>query len=90
MTQPTDPSHCCRVCGLDQGEPPWGEDGKTPSFEICGCCGTDFGYQDCFIEGIKRARKEWLDHGGKWNTIKEKPIDGSLEKQLAQIPPEYQ
>ncbi len=27
----------CRVCGLKQDFKPWGEDGKTPTFEICGC-----------------------------------------------------
>jgi hypothetical protein len=90
MTQPIDSSHCCRVCGLDQGEPPWGEDGKTPSFGICACCGTEFGYEDCLIEGVTQARKTWLDLGGDWDEVKEKPIDWSLEKQLAQIPAEYQ
>jgi len=28
----------CRVCGLEQDDTPWGEDGKTASFNICDCC----------------------------------------------------
>ncbi len=90
MTPPTNPSDFCRVCGLDQGEPPWDENGNDPSFVICDCCGTEAGYEDCSIESTKRARKVWLDCGGKWWEEKRKPIDWSLEKQLAQIPPAYQ
>lgn len=38
-------SFYCRVCGLYLGYQPWGEDGKTPSYEICPCCGVEFGYE---------------------------------------------
>lgn len=31
----------CRVCGLPLDEDPWGEDGKTPNYTICPCCGVD-------------------------------------------------
>ena len=34
----------CRVCGKVQDDPTWGEDGKTPTFDICDCCGVQFGY----------------------------------------------
>jgi hypothetical protein len=33
------------VCGLEQGELPWGADGATPSFAICDCCGVEFGLE---------------------------------------------
>jgi hypothetical protein len=36
----------CRVCGLDQQSPPWGVDGKSPTYAICDCCGVEFGYED--------------------------------------------
>ncbi|MGW3351445.1 hypothetical protein ACWDA3_49795 [Nonomuraea rubra] len=32
----------CRVCGLSQADPPWGEDGQNPTWAICHCCGTEF------------------------------------------------
>lgn len=28
----------CRVCGLNQGFAPWGNDRQTSSFFICPCC----------------------------------------------------
>ena len=39
MHKNEDEAYRCRVCGLNQDFKPWGEDGKTPAFEICGCCG---------------------------------------------------
>lgn len=53
----------CRVCGLEQDDTPWGEDGKTASFNICDCCGVDFGYQDAKLTGIKKYRERWLSQG---------------------------
>lgn len=82
-------SLACRVCGKMQDDPPWGEDGKTPAFEICGCCGVDFGYQDCTPEYVKKFRKEWLKKGGKWASPDEKPANWSLEEQMKNIPKEY-
>jgi hypothetical protein len=90
MTEPINPSYLCRVCGLAQDEQPWGEDGNLSSFNICDCCGTTFGYEDCLPISVKRAREKWLNAGGKWWAEKRKPIDWLLEQQLAQIPGEYQ
>jgi hypothetical protein len=53
MRKNKDESYYCRVCGLEQDFQPWGKDGKTPAFEICGCCGVDFGYQDCSLKYVK-------------------------------------
>lgn len=53
----------CRVCGLRQGSPPWGEDGKTPSFEICDCCGVEFGYEDASPKAAEAYRQAWLARG---------------------------
>lgn len=38
-------STSCPVCGYDAGYPPWGEDGRLPTFDICACCGTEWGYE---------------------------------------------
>jgi hypothetical protein len=82
--------YVCRVCGLDQQEKPWGEDGKTPSFVICYCCGCEAGYQDCQLSATKHAREKWLEKGSSWWDSKFKPENWSLEEQLSQIPSEYQ
>ena len=51
----------CRVCGYtDAIFFPWGNDGKTPSFEICKCCNVEFGYEDCQLSSIRKYRQKWL------------------------------
>ena len=27
--------YVCRVCGAEQPEAPWGDDGETPTYDIC-------------------------------------------------------
>ncbi|OLY94437.1 hypothetical protein [Cnuella takakiae] len=75
----------CRVCGLEQIEKPWGDDGATPSFEICDCCGVEFGYEDSTELSIKRYREDWLRRGGEWFDKKAKPIDWSLDEQIKYV-----
>lgn len=82
-------AYCCRICGLDQDFKPWGEDGETPSFELCGCCGVDFGYEDTSVKHAKQYREEWLRKGAIWISSEEKPANWSLEEQLKQIPSDY-
>ena len=72
----------CRVCGLQQAEPPWGEDGKSPTFDICDCCGVEFGYEDSLSAGVERYRAEWLKKGAPWLRPSARPPDWSLERQL--------
>jgi hypothetical protein len=76
----------CRVCGLLQDEPPWGEDGRTATFDICVCCGVEFGYEDSTRESVRRYRQAWLDKGGRWQNPKKRPANWSLEAQLNEIP----
>jgi hypothetical protein len=75
----------CRVCGLDQGFEPWGEDDETPTFDICSCCGVQFGYQDCNEIYVKKFREDWLKKEAKWFTPKQKPDNWVLEDQLKHI-----
>ncbi len=79
----------CRVCGLNQGEPPWGEGGVCPTYDICNCCGTEFGYGDCSLKAIQASRERWLLNGAYWKSPKGKPPNWSLEEQLNQIPSQY-
>ena len=79
-------SYHCRVCGLSRGYEPWGEDGNTPIFEICNCCGAEFGYHDFNLEATKSYRKTWLERKNKWFEPKKMPLNWSLEEQLKKIP----
>ena len=79
----------CRVCGLKYEEPPWGIDDKTPSFEICECCGVEFGYEDGTVTAAKRYRKKWISSGAEWFNRKFQPRDWDLKQQLANVPQAY-
>ncbi|GKX55261.1 hypothetical protein SOASR030_13730 [Leminorella grimontii] len=79
----------CRVCGAAQLEPPWGDDGDSPNYDICDCCGAEFGYEDASLDTLKVYRAKWLGNGANWNHKKSQPDDWSLEAQLSRIPQEY-
>lgn len=79
----------CRVCGKIQDDPPWGEDGRSPTYVICECCGTEFGYGDCSLKAIAANRSRWLANEAKWKYPEEKPNNWSLEEQMENIPNEY-
>ncbi|WP_250261726.1 hypothetical protein [Escherichia coli] len=79
----------CRVCGAEQPEAPWGDDGETPTYDICNCCGVEFGYEDSTVQSIKKYRAKWLDSGAKWMNKKSEPQNRSVDEQLAHIPLKY-
>jgi transcription elongation factor Elf1 len=72
----------CKVCGHNYGDYTWGENGSDPSFNICPCCGTEFGYEDSNEKAIISQRKKWLDKGANWYFPEEKPKDWNLDEQL--------
>ena len=76
----------CRVCGLIQDEPPRGEDGRTATFDICDCCGVEFGYEDSARESARRYRQRWLEKGARWHISRSRPADWDLESQLKAVP----
>jgi hypothetical protein len=79
----------CRVCGFRQQEPPWGKDGKTPSYNICACCGVEFGNEDYSLDAIIRYRNMWINDGAKWFDAKKRSTSWNLESQLDQIPEKF-
>lgn len=81
--------HYCRICGLYIEDKPWGKDGNCPTYEICPCCGIEFGNEDYTIESAIEYRKQWLTDGAQWFNPKEKPKNWNLENQLLHIPEKY-
>jgi hypothetical protein len=86
----------CRVCGLFLGKDiegndyfPWGEDGDSPSYDHCLCCGAEFGFHDNTQENVRKYREKWLSRGSSWRYPEYKPNNWSLENQLKNIPEEY-
>ncbi len=78
--------HSCRVCGLYIKDLPWGDNNDSPTYEICPCCGVEFGNEDCTLESIKEFRQNWIDTGAIWFAPDEKPKNWDMEEQLKEIP----
>ena len=79
----------CRVCGLLQADPPWGASGARPTYNICACCGTEFGYDDATRSAVIRKRAAWQADGAVWFVPQEKPDNWSFAVQREQIPYDY-
>jgi hypothetical protein len=75
-----DDVYTCPVCGWPLNEEAWSyhaaSDSWNPSWDICPCCGTEFGYQD-FVPGgdqielrkeHKRLRRQWIAEGYPWHS----------------------
>ena len=75
----------CPVCGYEAAEPPWGEDGRTPTFDYCPCCGVEWGYQDSSPLGIQRFRATWLEAGAPWQDASERHDGLSTAARLRRI-----
>ncbi len=76
----------CPVCGYDKLlEEPFDSEGN-PSYEICNCCGFEFGYDDS-SEGISihNYRKKWINEGAPWFNLNLKPKNWNLNEQLNNI-----
>jgi hypothetical protein len=81
--------HNCRICGLYIEDLPWGKDGDSPTYEICSCCGVEFGNEDYTIESIRKYRAKWINLGANWFIPKEKPERWNFQQQFENVPDEY-
>lgn len=77
-------SYICPVCGFDKlSFQPYDENG-LPSYEICPCCGFEFGCDD-FPDKEKafdKWRLKWIEEGCKWFSRNPPPKDWKGQKQL--------
>ena len=79
----------CRVCGYENGDAPWGEDGETPLFEHCPCCGVEHGYQDSNRKAVMGFREKWIESGMQWDDENQKPLQWDAIAQLANVQKEF-
>ena len=73
-------TYMCPICGypgLD--EPPYDEYGCA-SFDICPCCGVEYGYHDCTTPHVE-LRQRWIALGMPWSHPPS-PSGWDPEKQL--------
>jgi hypothetical protein len=71
----------CPVCGWDRIE----EDPMGRTFEICPCCGTEYGYQDA---GRTHAelRQDWIEDGmAWWSCVRAAPDGWNPQEQLKRV-----
>lgn len=76
----------CTVCGYDKlDEPPY-DDKNRGNFDICPCCGFQFGVDDD-DKGytFKAYRDSWIGKGAKWFQPDLKPENWNLENQLKNL-----
>jgi hypothetical protein len=68
-------------------EPPYSQHFGTPSYEVCACCGFEFGNDDepgtAPPVTFRRYREEWIADGSPWFDPSRRPDGWSLERQLA-------
>ena len=86
MHSDVQPWRFCRVCGYEPASPPWGEDGRSPTFEICPSCGAEYGYNDATLAAVLRYRDRWLKAGGHWYDPQIRPDGLSVETRLSRVP----
>lgn len=76
----------CPVCGYDKLiEKPYNSYGCA-SFEICSCCGFEFGFDDV-DQGFtfEEYRNKWVTQQFPWFSPQEKPENWNLLEQLKNI-----
>ena len=72
---PVSASSHCPVCGFQGlGEPPYDAHGSA-SFDICPCCGIEFGYDDA-TESHQQLRAGWIERGMPWWSQSQPPPVG--------------
>ena len=79
-------SYMCPVCGFDElNEPPYDQK-NAPSYEICPCCGFEFGF-DGANNSIAYVdfRQRWIKNGAHWFRPKSKPDSWDLKEQLSNL-----
>ncbi|MFZ5638655.1 MAG: hypothetical protein ACOY82_18930 [Pseudomonadota bacterium] len=55
------------------------------SYEICSCCGTEFGLDVSEKDDIEIVREDWLNEGAAWFSEEDRPADWNVERAQAQI-----
>jgi hypothetical protein len=65
----------CPVCGYDELDEPAFDDVGAPSYDICDCCGTQFGYHDARTPHAV-LREKWVAKGMPWHSRTTPPSPG--------------
>ncbi|HET8688926.1 MAG TPA: hypothetical protein VFM18_20140 [Methanosarcina sp.] len=84
-------SYTCPVCGYPElSEPPYDQNTNSPSFDICPCCGCEYGYDDATPKARDNFLKKWVSRGSPWFHPELMPPQWNVKKQLQSIGIDYQ
>ncbi|MDD5617662.1 MAG: hypothetical protein PHG69_01070 [Candidatus Omnitrophica bacterium] len=78
--------YMCPVCGFfGLDEPPY-NDKRESSFEICSCCGFEFGFDEGKTDDkYNTFRSIWIENGANWFLPEKRPEDWDLDEQLKNL-----
>lgn len=78
--------YICHVCGFDGLKEPVSNKQNEPSYEICPCCGFEFGFDDAIgKDRYENFRINWIKSGANWFMPKLKPDNWQLKEQLKNL-----
>jgi hypothetical protein len=67
-------------------KPPYSRFYGEPSYDVCGCCGFEFGNDDdpgtTEPETFDHYLRKWIENGCVWFNPSAKPVNWNLKKQL--------
>jgi len=69
----------CPICGCPFTAPVEEEELRS-SYEICDCCGCEYGYSDDAL-----LREYWIRSGGQWRFPEKRPKIWDMKEQLRHI-----
>lgn len=75
----------CLVCGFDKLKNPIYDNNDNGTYEICVCCGFQYGYDDFPNKQVSYVnwREKWIKNGYKWfSNSTPKPKDWNPKLQL--------
>jgi hypothetical protein len=75
---------------MSLGSPPYASHLGFPSYEVCSCCGFEYGFDDepgasGTSSSFEDYRAEWLASGAEWFSRRAMPDAWDLRKQLRSI-----
>lgn len=78
-----DKKNICPVCGYDGLEEPAYDKNLVPSYNVCACCGVEFGVDDFYISPT--SLKQFIDSNKQWFDESKKTKKWCFEKQLENL-----
>ena len=79
-------NYICPVCGYDELDQKPYDEKKRGNFQICPCCGFQYGVDDDDKRiSFDNYREKWIREGNSWFDKEKRPKDWNLDKQLKNI-----